>query len=70
MAKQEPKTPADIAAALRDLSERMFIVGTAMDYFGGFDKYMVERGAEMVGAAAIPLGWADAIEAKIAGESK
>lgn len=58
-----PETPAQIAAYLRDLSRRMLICGTAMDYCGGFDDNMAARGLEMIGAARMAHDWAQEIEA-------
>lgn len=58
-----PETPAQIAAYLRDLSQRMLTCGTAMDYYGGFGGCMAAHGLEMIGAARIAAEWAAEIEA-------
>ncbi|MCL2658787.1 MAG: hypothetical protein FWD62_15530 [Betaproteobacteria bacterium] len=56
-------TNAEIIARLRALSAEMQNVGTAMDYFGGFDGKMAQHGTEMVAAGMIAEEWADEIEA-------
>lgn len=55
-----PATPAEIAAYLRDLSRRMLVCGTAMDYYGGLGP-MAKHGLEMIGAARLASDWADEI---------
>jgi hypothetical protein len=40
----------------------MIVVGTSMDYYGGFDGRMAARGAGLIGAGHLARGWADAIE--------
>jgi hypothetical protein len=52
----------DIARKLRRLSRQMIDVGTAMDYFGGFDGRMAEHGLELVGAGLVVEEWADEID--------
>lgn len=54
----EPKTPDEIAAALRHLSKRMLTVGTAMQYYGGYDA-MAEHGRKLNRAAMIAAAWAN-----------
>lgn len=62
---QLPETPQAIAGALRNLSERMSTVGSAMTFFVGFDGEMVDHGREMIGAAGIAAQWADKIQEKL-----
>lgn len=58
-------TPKQIAKKLKKLSETMIELGTAMDYYGGFDGQMVQHGRELVGAGLIAKSWAEDIEAEI-----
>jgi len=58
----------DIVNRLRELSEQMIQLGTEMDYFGGFNAEIAEKGKELAGAGMIAKGWADDIE-KIGKES-
>ena len=57
-------TKTEIAQRLRALSAEMIEIGTAMDYYGGFDGHMAARGGELVGAGHIANEWADNIEAE------
>lgn len=57
-----PKGKKGIAKQLRWLSEHMIDIGTSMDYYGGFDERMTERGSELVGAGLIAKEWAKGIE--------
>lgn len=59
---KNPETLPEITNYLRDLSHRMLVCGTAMDYYGGFNQNMPARGLEMVGAARIAKDWAEDIE--------
>lgn len=52
----------DIVNRLRELSEQMIQLGTEMDYFGGFNAEIAEKGKELAGAGMIAKGWADDIE--------
>lgn len=58
-------THQQIADQLKALSVQMVNIGTAMDYYGGMNTNMVMRGAELVGAGAMTLAWAQCIEADI-----
>ena len=62
---QFPTTPAEIAACLREVSERMETCGAAMNCYGGFNGRMKMHGLEMYGAALMVDVWADEIEAEI-----
>lgn len=55
-------TRAEIAEALRDLALEMRTLGTAMDYYGGFDTEMSQHGRELVGAGLVAADWAKHIE--------
>jgi hypothetical protein len=55
-------TQVEIVARLRALSGEMITLGTAMDYFGGFDGRMVQHGRELVGAGLVAHEWAEDIE--------
>ena len=52
----------DIVNRLRELSEQMIQLGTEMDYFGGFNAEIAEKGKELAGAGMIAKTWADDIE--------
>ena len=54
----------DIVNRLRELSEQMIQLGTEMDYFGGFNAEIAEKGKELVGVGIIAKTWADDIEGK------
>ena len=43
----------------------MASLGVDMDYIGGFGE-IGDHGREMVGAAAVAVGWADGIDADLA----
>lgn len=58
-------TPTEIVARLRALSGEMITLGTAMDYFGGFDGRMVSNGRDLVGAGLIAHEWAEQIEQEV-----
>jgi len=51
-----------IVNRLRELSEQMIQLGTEMDYYGGFNAEIAEKGKELAGAGMIANGWADEIE--------
>jgi hypothetical protein len=57
-------TNKEIIARLRALSEEMIIVGTAIDYYYGFNP-MAAHGKEMVGAGIIAAEWADEMEREL-----
>lgn len=63
-----PKGPIGIAKQLRWLAEHMKDIGTSMDYYGGFNKFMADRGEELVGAGCIVESWAEEIEREAAGQ--
>jgi hypothetical protein len=54
-------TKQEIIKRLRALSEEMQEVGTAIDYYYGFNP-LAAHGAEMVGAGMIAAEWADEME--------
>jgi len=56
-------THSEIAERLRALAEEMADLGTAMDYFGGFNGRMSQHGMELCGAASIVREWVGEIEA-------
>lgn len=58
-------TPVEIVARLRAIADEMIMLGTAMDYFGGFDGRMVKHGRELVGAGHIAHEWAEEIEQEV-----
>ena len=59
----------EIANRLRALSAEMISLGTAMDYYGGFDDSM-QHGRELVGAGLTAHEWAEAIDQEVgAGET-
>lgn len=61
-ALKEPITQkAEIVKRLRELSDEMIEIGTAMDYYGGLAEY-AKHGAELVGAAQIAKSWIPEIE--------
>ena len=55
-------TRAEIAEALRDLALEMRTLGTAMDYYGGFDTEMSQHGRELFGAGLVAADWAKHIK--------
>ncbi len=62
VALKEPITQkAEIVKRLRELSEEMIEIGTAMDYYGGLAEH-AKHGAELVGAAHIARSWIPEIE--------
>jgi hypothetical protein len=54
-------TKLEIIKRLRSLSAEMQEVGTAIDYYYGFNP-LAAHGAEMVGAGLIAAEWADEME--------
>lgn len=63
------KGPLSIAKQLRWLAEHMKDIGTSMDYYGGFSKFMVDRGEELVGAGLVAESWAEEIEREMKAEN-
>jgi hypothetical protein len=59
------KTINEIAAALRRLSKRMIDLGAEMNYFGGLNGKMAQRGRELVGVGMIAKEWAKEIDSEI-----
>lgn len=55
-------TRSDLLARLRALAEEMTDIGTAMDYYGGFDGRMSQHGMELCGAASLVREWVGEIE--------
>ena len=64
-----PSGSAEISAQLRWLAEHMIDVGTSMDYYGGMNYRIAERGSELVSAGIIARSWADEID-KIGGADR
>lgn len=62
-------TKSEIIKALRKLSEDMKDVGTAIDYYYGFNQ-LAEHGAKMVGAGIIAAEFADEMEKENAIEAE
>lgn len=61
-ALKEPITQkTEIVKRLRELSEEMIEIGTAMDYYGGLAEH-AKHGAELIGAAQIARSWIPEIE--------
>jgi hypothetical protein len=61
---KKESSPRDIVRKLRRLAKHMGEVGAEMDYYGGFDCRMRERGQELVVASFLAREWADQIEKK------
>lgn len=57
-APDRPPTPEELAARLVALAAAMFDIGAEMQYIGGFNGKMVDRGEELCGAAEIAREWA------------
>ena len=65
MSDPHPMTPEGLALRLRSVARMMADLGSDMDYIGGFGE-IGDHGREMVGAAAVAVGWADGIDADLA----
>ena len=51
----------ELVKRLRELSEQMIQLGADMDYYGGFNAEIAEKGGNLVGAGLIAAEWADEI---------
>lgn len=54
-------TKSEISERLRVLTEEMYNLAAAMDYYGGFSEW-AQYGKELAGAASIARQWADEID--------
>lgn len=54
-------TPLTIADHLDQLAAQMVSVAVELDYYGGFDPEARRKSVELLGAADIARGWADAL---------
>lgn len=54
-------TRQELIRRLVALQEEMLEVGTAMDYYGGFDSAIAQHGREMVGASGIVSSWLEGV---------
>lgn len=55
-------TRLEIAEALIDLALEMRTLGSAMDYYGGFNTEMSRHGRELFGAGLVAAEWAKCIK--------
>ena len=55
-------TRTEIITRLKLLHDEMLEVGTAMDYFGGFESDVAKHGRELVGASFVIESWVIGME--------